>query len=213
MQQNPREVNFEIVQNPDVHRVWFVSEDQNNLIQFQKDRFIRNWRKRSESDIYPRYEDYTRPQFIADYKTFLDFVGEYNLGSIAVNQCEVTYVNIISGNGFDLNHGALEEVIANWNPKYQESISLPTESVRFSSSHIINLNEEPVGRLHVNLQPAFNREDGKQVFRLSIIARGKPNGTDLESVLEFFDMGRGHIVETFAQITSKKMHDIWGREN
>src|SRR5689334_18752740 len=40
---------------PLLPRVWFVSKDQNGIIQIQRDRLLQNWRKVRLTDEYPRY--------------------------------------------------------------------------------------------------------------------------------------------------------------
>jgi hypothetical protein len=37
-------------------RFWFVNEVGTELLQFQLDRFVHNWRKTGEGIEYPRYE-------------------------------------------------------------------------------------------------------------------------------------------------------------
>src|ERR1700733_6587763 len=53
------QVNFGIITNGASHdRFWFVSENKEQLLQFQNDRFLHNWRKASdENSPYPHFEE------------------------------------------------------------------------------------------------------------------------------------------------------------
>ena len=62
-------------------RVWFISEEQNMLIQLQDDRFLFNWRRMQQREAYPRYST-----IIEAFKTNLGFNakcrnGESEMGS------------------------------------------------------------------------------------------------------------------------------------
>ena len=71
------------------------------MIQIQNDRFIKNWRKCGENEEYPRYAKTVKPAFERDFREFLAFLADENLGAVKVNQCEVTYVNhIVAGDGW-----------------------------------------------------------------------------------------------------------------
>ena len=39
----------------DLKRYWFIHKDEESLVQFQRDRFIYNWRKKPKSE-YPHYD-------------------------------------------------------------------------------------------------------------------------------------------------------------
>ena len=97
-------VRIEMV-NPEMARFWFIADPPTNLIQVQRDQFIINWRKIKGDEIYPRFSDELRPQFVREWRRFSDFVTQSKLGAIEVRQCEVTYVNELqqgkSWNTFD----------------------------------------------------------------------------------------------------------------
>jgi len=42
--------------------------------------------------------------------------------------------------------------------------------------------------------------------------RGRPLGEGVEGILKFMDFGREKIVRAFSDITTEKMHVLWGRE-
>ena len=67
---------------------------------------------------------------------------------------------------------------------------------------------EPIGRLHVDLQPAVRTSDNRPMYVLHLTARGQ-----VSDGLEFFDIGRDWIVQTFKRLTSSSMHDVWRIKN
>ena len=51
-------------------RCWFIDPSQTQLIQLQRDRFIRNWRKVTGQEPYPEYA-FPKPRFAEDWARFL----------------------------------------------------------------------------------------------------------------------------------------------
>ena len=102
----PPKVQFQFEEKPPVPKCWLLTENGEELIQIQQDRFVHNWRKVKGEGEYPRYEN-IRDKFKEELNTFSEFIAREKLGTMAPNQCEVTYVNhIISGEGWD-RHGQL----------------------------------------------------------------------------------------------------------
>jgi hypothetical protein len=66
---------------------------------------------------------------------------------------------------------------------------------------------EPHGRLIVTVQP-WPKEP---VLRLDLTVRGAPRKADFEAVASSLDEGRETIVCGFTAITTKQMHETWGR--
>lgn len=196
---------FEALDAAPVPRVWFVDNNGTQLIQVQRDRFIKNWRKVGEGDLYPRYE-HLRGGFDQDFKDFSRFVSRNELGEIRINQCEVSYINhIFSGVGWE-THADIGKVFTVWQ---QPASPFPgtAEDVTFHARYPISDPEKGfVGRLHVRLQAVKRISDGLPMFVLELSARGLiADGTD------FFDLGRKWIVHSFAKLTTPMMHEIWGR--
>jgi uncharacterized protein (TIGR04255 family) len=66
-------------------RHWYINRNGTSLIQIQKDRFIHNWRRREESDEYPRFEN-VLTSFIGNLQKFTAFLKDEKLGTIVPNQ-------------------------------------------------------------------------------------------------------------------------------
>lgn len=200
-------IQFEALEAPPLPRVWFVDQGGTELIQVQRDRFIKNWRKVGEGDLYPRY-DHVRAGFDQDFNDFGEFVSRNQLGAIRVNQCEVTYINhILSGAGW-ATHADIGKVFTAWR---QPKSTFPgqAQDVAFRARFpISDPAKRFVGRLHVTVQPVKRISDGLPMFLLELSARGLVGeGTD------FFDLGREWIVRSFAGLTMPAMHKVWGRRD
>lgn len=205
-------VRFELLTSLPTPRVWFLNGSGTELVQLQKDRFVRNWRKTDAVKAYPRYT-FLRQQFVSDFDAFRGLVERENWGCLESNQCEVTYVNIIPcGRGWT-EPGELAKVFTMFTPSYSdEGLGLP-DGCELSARFVLeNDGGEPVGRLHVAVASVVQVIDGSSAFRLTLTARGRPEGIGVEGILRSLDRGHEAIVRGFASITTPQMHAIWGRK-
>ncbi len=198
-------IQFEALEAPPSPRFWFVNKDGTELIQLQRDRFLKNWRKTGETDSYPRYER-IRQGFDSDLECFLKFVTLNKLGTVRVNQYEVSYVNhIVAGEGWK-THSEIERVFTCWR---QPIATHPgqVQDLAFRARYpIYNKDGIFVGRLYATLQSATRLTDGTPMFVFDLTARGQ-----CVDGIDFFDLGRECIVRSFAEFTTPTMHHIWGR--
>lgn len=200
-------LQFEAVELASLPRVWLLNGPETEIIQVQNDRFIKNWRKAGIEDPYPHYEPVIKPAFELDFAEFRSFVAEEKLGSIKVNQCEVTYVNHIIGDEGWEGLGEIGRVFRFWNQLPTTVPGLPEDfgiHIRFP---ITDDRSSPIGRLHVDVQPAVRAVDNRQMYVMNLTARGQ-YGTGFE----FFDIGRKWIVKSFEELTTENMHQIWRKK-
>lgn len=198
-----------IEERPPIPRVWFLNDSKTELIQVQPDRFIHNWRKMGGMEPYPRYET-IRESFRSEVAILEGFLSDENLGILAVNQCEVTYVNHVEPMSVWQRHGELGKAIS---VRLTSTSILPNpEDLGVRLRFVIpNEGGEPIGRLHVAVQPAWKKSDGSPILTLNLTARGSPIGAGIEGAFEFFDLGRRWIVNGFADLTTAEMHRAWER--
>jgi uncharacterized protein (TIGR04255 family) len=196
-------LELQTFENLPVPRLCFLNLQGNEMIQVQADRFIKNWRKEGEAEQYPHYET-IKPMFERDFGIFADFLQRNRFEVPAINQCEVTYVNhILSGEGWG-RFGDFNEIFNFWNGP-QVDIPGRVEDLRAHARFIISDDHGgPIGRLHVDVQPAFRTSDNKPMYVFHLTARGQA-----AKGFEFFDVGRRWIVKSFASLTTPKMHQIW----
>jgi len=204
---------FRIVSGEPPIRLWFIDEKENELIQVQRDRFIRNWRKVDSGDVYPRYDLVIKDSFSEDLKKFINFLKDNNLETPSFNQCEVTYVNEISREDIWDNHSELHKVFVGWSDSFVKQALLETEEINFSIKQLIKDNKNNnIGRLYINLDSVYKKESKEPVYALKLVARGKPLEDDIKSVMEFLDIGRMSIVKAFDSFPTKEFQNKWGKE-
>jgi uncharacterized protein (TIGR04255 family) len=206
-------VQLELMDKPQP-RVWFLNESGNELVQMQHDRFIHNWRKVAEGDVYPRYEQ-IRETFADELAGFDRFVRDEGLGAVIPTQCEVTYVNHIhAGHGWR-DHGDIDRVMSVWQRASAAAFLPGPEDVRFAARYPMRDGAGNFcGRLSASVQPARLVQDNSKIMVFTLTARGatQPAG-DLRGVMPFMDMAREWIVRGFADLTTEAMHKVWGRRD
>jgi hypothetical protein len=83
-----------------------------------------------------------------------------------------------------------------------------------NASYLIrNADKLPWARLYANIQPAINRVTSERLLQFTLTARGKPDGDNLDSALEWLDRGRVAVVKAFTSLTRAEMHRRWGRKD
>ena len=188
-----------------------MNQDQTKLIQIQPDRFIHNWRKRQGDEEYPRYK-VLKETLKAKLETFQTFLEREDLGTLSPNQCEVTYVNHVVLPE-EKKHGHLNEILAPVSLQHSDSFLSSTEESRVTLRYVIKDDEgKPIGRLHIEAEPAYRISDGLPMYVLTLTARGAPLGPSVEDALKFLDIGREWVVRGFAAVTTAEMHEEWGRK-
>lgn len=204
-------IRIETFDSPPVPRLWFLNEIETELVQVQQTRFIVNWR-RVKQEPYPRFQNVLQ-KFRERFEMFLSFLSRENLGDLAYNQCEVTYVNHIPFDEVGSGHRPIEGILTTWKNHYSDNFLPYPEDAMVRVRYLIPGGaKDPAGRLHIDLQPALRNEDQKPIYVLNLKARGNPIGGGLEGVYKFFDLGHEWIVKGFTSITPHSMHQIWRRE-
>lgn len=194
---------FQFGAPPAGSRLWFVSDDENNLLQFQPDRFLTNWRKRPNPQAYPRFEGLAE-SFRSNLSLLAQSLESDFQYKIDINQAEVAYINLIpvddlsqAGKWFSLWSGSL----------------LNIEALNTSFTEVmVDTNGKAFARLIHEIQSVFADDGRHKAFSLTLTFRGKPNGTDIQSAMEFLSTGRDAIVTRFGEITTGEAHKFWGRQ-
>lgn len=203
-------VSFET--GPPLPRLWFLAPTGDELVQVQRNWFARNWRKMSDDDEYPRYPKLRGP-FESDLLRFIEFASHEKLGEFVPTQCEITYINHIFPSGAWDRHAQLDRVL-----KLVAAVPLghppkEPEQIQVAAQWPIDHADETVGRLHVNAAPAFTVDENQPIYVLTITARGRPIGDDVEGVLGFMDIGHEWIVTAFDSLTTPDVHLDWEKAN
>ena len=202
---------FEILSTPPVPRCWFLTAEGSGLIQVQNDRFVHNWRRVSDEAAYPRY-DAVRSVFERELGSFKALIENHASGEFHPNQVEVTYVNhIVAGEGWR-THADLGDVVTLFSPRGTDAFAPELEDCGLTARYVMrNESGEPIGRLHVAVEPSYRAEDDTPMFVLTLTVRGRPLEESIEGVMQFLELGRDWIVRMFATITTPEMHALWER--
>jgi uncharacterized protein (TIGR04255 family) len=195
-------------------RCWFLSEDETALVQVQVDRLILNWRKKSGKGTYPRYEN-MRQRLEQALAKFAGFLQSEQLGEVAPNQCEVTYVNHMEqGKGWT-KPSEVASVFPGFAGRWSSEFLPEPEDVRAALRFVIPGPDQapPLGRLHAQIEPRYRRQDNSPLLALTMTARLRPMAKDLAGAMSSLDLGREWIVRGFAALTADSMHKIWERRD
>lgn len=190
-------------------RIWFVSEEQNTLIQLQDDRFFFNWRERQEDEVYPRYHTIIEA-FKTNLGIFQEFLEQERLGPIKPKKCELTYINHIpKGDGWD-TLSDINEVFRDvaWDPTGERFLPEP---LHLAGQIVFPLPEDK-GRLDIKLQHGKRKLDKYPALILEIAARGLGGDKSMGIVWEWFETAHEWIVRGFADLTDPTIQrDVWRR--
>ena len=192
-------------------RLWFVNEEETELIQFQPDKFLHNWRKVKDRVPYPHYE-HLREKFNSDLEKLEKLLKREKIGKLKPNQCEVSYINHILSPDVEDLHSSLGTLFRFWSDRNIPKKTMMLEDTRIAMRFLIHskTTKDPVGRLHVTAEPR-KVADGTPMIVLNLTARGRPDQATAQGVLDFLDRGREEIVEGFTALTTDKMQKRWGR--
>lgn len=192
---------FQVGAPPVGSRLWFVSAEENHLLQFQSDRFLTNWRKSPNPQPYPRFEGIAEA-FEKNLISLASHLGSRLDYAIDINQAEVTYINIIPVD--DFSHAG------KWFSVWNGGI-LNIEGLNTSFNEVIeDGNGKPYARLFHSIQSVYSIDGKQKAFNLSLTFRGKPSGSDVASAMTFLKTGREAIVMRFKQMTTESAHKHWG---
>jgi uncharacterized protein (TIGR04255 family) len=187
-------------------RVWFINELDDQLIQFQLDRFYFNWRHKE--GLYPRYP-YVIKQFEKTMDTIEGFFEEFKLGKLNPIEYELSYINHFEKNREWDEIDDLSKILTDffWNKRTGRFLSIP---IKISWQTEFELPDKK-GHLFVNLKSALRTDDNVPLFILELVARGKGNSTDKKTVREWYDIAHEWIVNGFTDLTSSEAHKMWKR--
>lgn len=188
-------------------RVWFINKSDDQLVQFQFDRFYFNWRYRQ--NVYPRYP-YVIEKFENVRNTIIDFFSELELGELNPIEYELTYINhIVKGREWNTIDD-LSKIFSDfvWKQIPGRFLSNPV-NVAWQIEYPL---PEKKGHLIVSLKQAIRTEDKIPLFVLEVTARGFDESGDKEAFRKWFDVAHEWIVRGFTDLTTHEVHLVWERE-
>ncbi len=186
-------------------RALFIDPTGNELLQVQRNAFIRNWRQTELTTEYQHYEN-VRPRFERDWIIFSRFLDDEGLGSVEVVQCEVTYINhLVRGKEWE-NFEDVSKVFRAWSGGSFGSFKA-SQMVSFTVAYDLPGN---LGRLQVLVHPGIRKTDSKEIIQFALTATVKSDGSGLAEILKALDSGHVAVVTGFRDFTTPDMHSHWG---
>jgi len=201
---NVQGFQFQVGAPPVGTRLWFISDDESHILQFQPDLLVTNWKKLRVADPYPRFEGIAE-SFEDNIGTLAKYFEFKFKCQIDINQAEVAYVNIIPVSDFS----EFGKWFSLWNDDYLNIESLATNF----NEVILDESNKPVARLKHEIHSVLTPDGKGKAFRLSLTYKGKPLENDIGSAMKFIAAGREAIVSRFDHITTDKAHQTWGKNN
>lgn len=199
-----KEVELEIGPVPPLRRVWLIHRSDNYVIQIQPTRFLHNWRRRRETDEYPRFGA-AFDRFKGYLELFKSFTKEAEIGEVSPNQYELTYINhILEERGtFPRN---LHKFIKFFSWEGERSLAEPSAvalDLRFPLP-------ENRGTLAVSIRHGLRQLDQKEILVMELTARGPAQASEGD-MDEWFRLSHESIVRGFADLTTPEAHRLWER--
>lgn len=188
-------------------RVWFINDSEDQLVQFQVDRFYFNWRRRQNE--YPRYS-HVIENFESTYDIIVNFFNEFNLGELNPVEYELSYINHMP-KGQEWNTvDDLPKIFPDFIWRQTKGRFLPNPGkVAWQTGFPIQAKN---GLLTVSLKQAIRTEDKVPLFVLELTARGIGESTDKKDFRKWFDVAHEWIVRGFTDITTPEVQKVWERE-
>ncbi|MCH8270572.1 MAG: TIGR04255 family protein [Planctomycetes bacterium] len=186
-------------------RMWFVNENDSELIQLQPDRIVFNWRQKDDRSEYPRYAT-NGPKCIDAYSSFVDFCESHQLDRPVPNLAEVAYVNHIVPVDGESAVETFARSFAGLDWKATDGF-LPSspETALFNRVYVIGNNE---GRLFAEASIILTKESSGKV-QLKVTAR--VNHVDAaRSISDSLQLAHDWVVNGFVSLTTPEMHKHWG---
>jgi uncharacterized protein (TIGR04255 family) len=189
------------------NRYWFLSASEGELIQFQQDRFMHNWRKvPGQKSEYPRFDPIIS-KYTSELETLETYFRSKTWGPIVPTQCELTYVNQMPLKGETGQPIPKSFYFRKLDVSLDEDVNDFAVTLRKA---VTAQDGKPIGRLFVEAATAVD-SDGHPVLGLNVTVRGAPAEASRTSALEFLQSARVLIDTTFVAFTSDAAHQKWGR--
>lgn len=205
------QATIELTDVPPIPRLWFLSDREDRLVQFQRDRLLFNWKRVDPTDEYPHFQDVfaSFQQHLGELAAFLE---QAKMGEIEPRQFELTYVNhidpaVIAGDISGL--GALFPDLA-WRAD-QPRFLRPPEDATWRISFVL---PDRSGRLHATVRTLVDASTARPLIRFELTARGIGADKTVAAMPAWFATAHEWIVRGFADLTHLKVQKTaWGRRD
>jgi len=201
----------ELLLDKEVHvplpRVWFINEEDDQLIQFQLDRFYFNWRRRERN--YPRYSNVIT-NFKMVVETIKDFFIEFDFGELKPIEYELTYINHIPKGERWQSIDDLKDIFHDfkWNELSERFLNKPQKLVWSTGFEL----PDQMGLLNVNLKNATRLEDKLPILVFELSTRSFDESIPLDKIDDWYKLSHEWIVKGFSDLTTPEIQKVWEKE-
>ena len=206
-----QEPQLQISNRPDLARIWFIHEDDNQIIQVQRDRFTFNWRKTESNQQYPGFTDILK-SFETFYIRFCKILTELEVGTLNPSQYELTYIDqIFQGSGWD----ALDDIGKIFNlfvdSQQLSSFWSGAESMILRTSFPL---EHLPGRLHLTIGNRVKVPEKRKTLQAEFTLRGFPENGEHDKMITWFKSAHSEICKTFMNTFTEDIQtQVWERKS
>jgi uncharacterized protein (TIGR04255 family) len=178
-------------------RYWLIAADDVHLLQVQRNAFIVNWRKRNDSE-YPHFET-VKQVFDTQYDKLIAFLkAEAETTEVAIDVCELTYINLIESGDFWKDVGNVAAVVPSFHALQPKLSSATLQDVNATS--IFQFDKRSA--LNVNVRTGRNPSSKNPRLILELRASGKPSATTKTAADAWFASAHDLIGECFNTVTA-----------
>ncbi len=184
---------------PFMPRFWFISEDEINLVQVQKDAFLLNWRKREAE--YPNFDEKLKSSFSEKFSIFKEFINrDVGVYEVKIGLCELTYVDVIEPCEYWQGPQDTYKVVPSFSVPKIGPKSGELSAFNCTYSHDIS----PHLQLHIAIRVAkSNQIPNSSCLILEFKALGQPNGSEELSIDQWYEQAHNAIISQFLNVTDK----------
>ncbi|NQU68150.1 MAG: TIGR04255 family protein [Candidatus Marinimicrobia bacterium] len=182
-----------IISNNWISRKHYINKENDRLIQLQPDRLLFNWRKESEKNKYPKYETVFNA-----FKEIINKVEEHLKRTLVYNQFEITYVDHILLDLFNLKNYSIPEIFSfhkqdtPYNNMYFK-YTIPMETIG--------------GVMHIDIKSAIKNDTKEKIIILESTCRGFNPNMKLD---DWFSKAHQLLLEHFISIITENAKSRWG---
>lgn len=186
-------------------RVWYLNNDETQLIQLQQDRLHVNWRQ--TADVKPEYPRF--PHIKAEFKRVSEIFESYILGATGIpvsnRRMEITYINLIPYVDAGVNSPAeFSKIFKDFH--WMGGARFLSGPQKFASR--LEFEPDEATSLTVRISTAKRVGTGEPLLRFELTAR---ETAELKARDQWIDDAHGIIVSAFKDLTTDFMHGShWG---
>ena len=202
----PKRWRLRVEPAPLVNRLTLINRKGDRLLQLQPSRFHVNWRKTIE--LKPSYKDLIE-EFEAAFGKFVAFCNQEGLGTIDVNQWELTYVDFFP-------MGKYWDSPEDWNRflpgLFRDQPSAIVKPLRLERRDVQwTMEIEPkLGRLHLSAGIGRWKDDPNDGLVLNMTARGPLVPGKTPTLRAGLDLGHDISVRQFLSMVEENTKLTWG---